>query len=57
VAFRKRVTQIEIIDVEGIRPTYPMGRRWDAFFKSGPRVDDDFIVERDQPPVTEREPL
>lgn len=31
--------------------------RWDDFFRNGPRVSDDFMRERDQPPSQEREPL
>src|ERR1700722_18889228 len=31
--------------------------RWDDFFLNGPRVSDDFMVERDQPPPQERDPL
>jgi hypothetical protein len=31
--------------------------RWDDFFLNGPRVSDDFMREREQPPAEEREPL
>jgi hypothetical protein len=31
--------------------------RWDDFFLNGPRVSDDFMRERDQPPAQDREPL
>ncbi|HLY46814.1 MAG TPA: hypothetical protein VKQ73_14625 [Stellaceae bacterium] len=31
--------------------------RWDDFFLNGPRVSDDFMPERDQPPAQDREPL
>jgi antitoxin VapB len=31
--------------------------RWDDFFLNGPRVSDDFMRERDQPPAKDREPL
>ena len=31
--------------------------RWDDFFRSGPKVSDDFMRERDQPPGQEREAL
>ncbi len=34
-----------------------VGSRWDDFFLKGPRVSDDFMRERDQPPAQEREPL
>jgi hypothetical protein len=29
--------------------------RWDDFFKHSPRVSDDFMTEREQPPAEERE--
>ena len=29
--------------------------RWDDFFKNGPRVSDDFMTEREQPPAEDRE--
>jgi virulence-associated protein VagC len=31
--------------------------RWEDFFLNGPRVSDDFMRERDQPPAQDREPL
>jgi antitoxin VapB len=35
----------------------PVGRRWDEFFVSVPRVSEDFMSEREQPSAEEREPL
>jgi hypothetical protein len=32
-------------------------KRWDDFFKNGPRVSEDFLTERQQPPAEERAPL
>ena len=29
--------------------------RWGDFFKNGPRVSDDFMTEREQPPLEDRE--
>ena len=37
--------------------TGPLRSRWDDFFLNGPKVSDDFMRERDQPPQQEREPL
>jgi antitoxin VapB len=51
------VRQVEIIRLGNSRLITPDGRRWDEFFVDGPRVCEDFMNERDQPPVQEREPL
>jgi hypothetical protein len=32
-------------------------KRWDDFFKNGPRVSDDFMNVREQPPAGKREPF
>ena len=57
VAFPADVRQVEIIKRGNTRIITPVGKRWDDFFLNGPRVSDDFMVERDQPPAQEREPL
>jgi antitoxin VapB len=57
VAFPEGVHQVEIIRLGNSRLITPVGRRWDEFFGNGPRVSEDFMSERDQPPVQEREPL
>ncbi|HEX3953936.1 MAG TPA: type II toxin-antitoxin system VapB family antitoxin [Stellaceae bacterium] len=57
VAFPEGVRQVEIIKVGNTRVITPIGQRWDDFFESGPRVSEDFMTERDQPPLQEREPL
>jgi antitoxin VapB len=57
VAFPDGVHQVEIIRLGNSRLIVPVGRRWDEFFENGPRVSDDFMRERDQPPQQEREPL
>ena len=49
--------QVEIIRLGNSRLITPDGRRWDEFFVDGPRVSEDFMNERDQPPVQEREPF
>lgn len=57
VAFPADVHQVEIIKVGQSRIITPVGRRWDDFFLDGPRVSDEFMKEREQPPPEEREPL
>ena len=57
VAFPEGVHQVEIIRLGNSRLITPVGRRWDEFFVNGPRVSDDFMSQRDQPPAQEREPL
>ena len=54
VASPEGVYQVD--KVGGSRIT-PVGRRWDDFFTDGPRVSDDFMNDREQPPPEEREPL
>ncbi len=39
------------------RVIVPQGKRWDDLFQHGPRPSGDFMVERAQPAVEEREPL
>jgi antitoxin VapB len=57
VAFPEGVHQVEIIRLGNSRLITPVGRRWDEFFVNGPRVSEDFMNERDQPPPQEREPI
>jgi antitoxin VapB len=57
VAFPEGVHQVEIIKVGESLIITPVGRRWDDFFLNGPRVSDDFMNDREQPPPEEREPL
>jgi antitoxin VapB len=57
VAFPDGVREVEIIKVGESRIIAPVGRRWSDFFLHGPRVSDDFMTERDDPPPEEREPL
>jgi antitoxin VapB len=56
VALPDTVRQVEITVVGASRLISPVGQSWDAFF-DGPRASDDFMVEREQPPVQERERL
>ncbi len=57
VAFPEGVHEVEIIKVGNSRIITPAGKRWDDFFKNGPRVSDDFMNERVQPSAEEREPF
>jgi antitoxin VapB len=57
VAFPEGVHQVEIAKIGRSRLISPVGRRWDDLFASGPRASEDFMSERLQPTVEEREPL
>jgi antitoxin VapB len=57
VAFPEDVREVEVIKIGNSRVISPIGRRWDDFFLHGPRVSDDFMTERVDPPPQEREPL
>jgi antitoxin VapB len=57
VAFPDGVHQVEIIKLGHSRLVTPIGRRWDEFFVNGPRASEDFMSERGQPGVEQREPL
>ncbi|MFT3872964.1 MAG: type II toxin-antitoxin system VapB family antitoxin [Nocardioides sp.] len=54
VAFPDGVTEVEVLVVGDARIVVPQGRRWDYFFGHGLEVTDDFMTEREQPPVQER---
>jgi antitoxin VapB len=51
------VHQVDILKIGRSRVIVPQGKRWDDPFQSGPRASEDFMVERQQPPAEEREPL
>jgi antitoxin VapB len=57
VAFPDGVHHVEIIKLGHSRLVTPIGRRWDEFFVNGPRASEDFMSEREQPGVEQREPL
>jgi antitoxin VapB len=57
VAFPEGVHQVDIIKIGQSRLVCPVGKRWDDLFASGPRASDDFMSEREQLAVEEREPL
>lgn len=56
VAFDEDVTEVEITVVGDSRVITPAGRnRWDVFWNSPVLVSDDFMVDREQPPMQERD--
>ncbi len=55
VAFPDDVREVEIFKIGETRVISPIGRRWDDYFLRGPRVSDDFMVERVDPPPQKRE--
>lgn len=55
VAFPEGVHQVDILKVGRSRVIVPRGKRWDDLFLNGPRVSEDFMSERQQPAVEERE--
>jgi antitoxin VapB len=56
VALPASVRQVEITKMGRNRIISPADQSWDSFF-DGPRVSDDFMAERRQPIVEERERL
>ena len=57
VAFPDDVHHVDILKIGRSRVIVPQGKRWDDLFLHGPRVSEDFMVEREQPAVEERELL
>ncbi len=56
VALPANVRQVEITKVGRSRLISPAGQGWDSFF-DGPAISGDFMTERDQPEVQQREHL
>jgi antitoxin VapB len=57
VAFPDEVREVEILKIGDSRIITPVGSRWSDWFLHGPSVSEDFMVDREQPPAEEREPL
>jgi antitoxin VapB len=57
VAFPADVHHVDILKIGSSRVIVPQGKRWDDLFQNGPCASQDFMVEREQPPVEEREQL
>ena len=56
VALPESVKKVEIIKVGQARLIAPADTAWDSFFE-GPGVSEDFMNERDQPAIQERDTL
>ena len=56
VALPEDVKRVDVIAVGRTRIIAPAGEIWDSWF-DGPAVTPDFMAEREQPPVQEREAL
>ncbi len=56
VALPEDVKRVEIIAVGRARIITPVGETWDSWF-DGPSVSPDFMAEREQPALQERESL
>jgi antitoxin VapB len=56
VALPEGVHQVEIVKIGNSRIISPAGESWNAFFAE-PQVSNDFMVDRDQPKIQEREPF
>ncbi|GAB6042950.1 type II toxin-antitoxin system VapB family antitoxin [Endothiovibrio diazotrophicus] len=54
VAFPEGISKVDVVKLGQARLITPAGTRWDSFF-DGPGVSDDFMIERDQPEMQERE--
>jgi antitoxin VapB len=57
VAFPADVHQVDVLKIGRSRLIVPQGKRWEDLFQNGPRASADFMRERAQPGVEEREPL
>jgi antitoxin VapB len=57
VAFPEDVHRVDILKIGHSRVIVPQGKRWGDLFVNGPRASEDFMIEREQPPAEEREPL
>lgn len=56
MAFPEGVRKVEIFRSGHALVIVPAGRRWDDFF-DGPPVSDDFMTDREQPAMQERDAL
>lgn len=56
VALPDTVKRVEILKIGQTRLITPADSVWDSFF-DGPAVSDDFMTERRQPPIQERETM
>ena len=54
VALPDSVKKVDIVKLGNARLITPAGKSWDHWF-DGPGVSDDFMLEREQPVIQERE--
>jgi antitoxin VapB len=57
VAFPDDVHKVDVLKVGLTRIIVPHGKRWDDLFLTGPRATDDFLSNREEPTLEEREPF
>lgn len=57
LAFSPDVKEVEISREGDVVTIRPAGGGWAEYFARGPRVSEDFMSDREQPPVEEREPF
>ncbi|MCJ2068167.1 antitoxin [Methylobacterium sp. J-030] len=57
VAFSPDVHHVDILKIGRTRVIVPTGQRWEDLFQEGPRLSEDFLTHREQPPAEQREPF
>jgi len=57
LAFPAEVRQVEVLKIGASRVLTPVGRRWDDFFRDGPKASADFGRVRDERPPDKRDEL
>lgn len=57
VALPEDVREVDVVKVGQSRVITPAGTGWDYWYEHGRTVSDDFMIEREQPPMQVREEL
>lgn len=57
VAFPEDVHKVDVLKIGLTRVIVPQGSRWDDLFLSGPKATQDFLEQREEPALDEREPF
>ncbi|WHA40255.1 type II toxin-antitoxin system VapB family antitoxin [Agrobacterium larrymoorei] len=55
VAFPEDVHKVDVLKIGLTRIIVPQGSRWDDLFLSGPKATQDFLEQREEPALDERE--
>lgn len=55
VAFPEDVHKVDVLKIGLTRIIVPQGSRWDDLFLSGPRATQDFLEQREEPALDDRE--